>query len=355
MGLFTQEAKTDYNVPVELRMAEDAAKSQRKFTDTYLDPAIKENIGYESPRMKMKALTSGVDLTDGKAVQKVFMELQAMDPQEANGWLQSIKPVIAQHLDSIKIKDASLKSDILANKGNVNAQWTGLAMPQYIAAKTKELFEIHGVEGAGVPTLELFRSRLKDLGLEKADANRVYQDLAKALEAEEKAWKIRNQTRDFTGKTGVAEPDANTSNAFSDPATNSDSITSNILGSSGTPGISQINTEASALDTLITDPKSKASSDLRDKLKATFQVIDNSGLKKSEFNMSKKELTNENKLDALRDWLGNGNVTTSAAQRYFTANPKEFANFEKKPLLWFFTKIRPADKTDYSAYSIIGN
>jgi hypothetical protein len=334
MGLFTKEEKVDYNVPLSLRMKATADKTQQRFTDTYLDPAIKENIGYESPRMKMKALTSGVDLTNGKKVQETFLALQAIDPQEAQGWLQSIKPVIAQHLDSIKIKDASLKSDILANKGNVNAHWTGLAMPQYIAAKTKELFEIHGVEGAGVPTLELFRSRLKDLGLEKADANRVYQDLAKALKAEEKDWKIRNQTRDFTGKAVVAEPDDNTSNEFDDPANNSDSITSNILGSSGTPGIRQIDPEASGF--VRGAQGLNAAAQVRKRVNDLASSISPAIFGSLTLSVEEEKLNDRRK--PAYAWF------TSKGRDYFLKHPQQLVAASKGPLAWFEAKAAKMKK-----------
>ena len=109
MGLFTQEAKTDYSVPLFARLAAKNKQSQRQFTDQYLDPFIKENIGYESPRMKMKSIAQGVDLSDGKAVQKAYMEIQAINPQEAQGWLESIKPVIALQLESLKLKSKTIK------------------------------------------------------------------------------------------------------------------------------------------------------------------------------------------------------------------------------------------------------
>jgi len=355
MGLFTQEPKTDYSVPIELRMMEDASKSQRKFTDTYLDPAIKDNIGYESPRMKMKSITANVDLTDGKAVQKAWLALQAMDPAEATGWLESIKPVLSQQLSSIKIKDANLKSDILANKGSVNAEWTGRAMPQYISNETKKLYEIYGLEDTpGVPTMALFRQSLKDLNVEKAERNRIYQGLAKLVSAEEKLWKTANQVRDFDGQA-VSTPDKGNANAFSDETTNPESITSNVLGSQNTPGITQDDSEASAIDQLIAGAADKQGLELQSRLTAAADSIDSKASKKFEFNMTKTERTNENKIDALRDWLGNGRVITSKSFQYFKTNPKEIKNFEKNPLLWFFTKIRPSDKTDYSQYKIIGN
>jgi hypothetical protein len=109
MGLFNREEKTDYSVPLFERMAVKNEASQRQFADTYIDPAIKNNLGYESPRMKMKAITKDVDLSDGKAVQEVFMQLQAINPREASSWLSSVKPIINQHIEQQKMSATSSK------------------------------------------------------------------------------------------------------------------------------------------------------------------------------------------------------------------------------------------------------
>ena len=116
MGLFNREEKTDYSVPLFERMAVKNEASQRQFADTYIDPAIKNNLGYESPRMKMKAITKDVDLSDGKAVQEVFMQLQAINPREASSWLSSVKPIINQHIEQQKISATSSKPNTSQEK-----------------------------------------------------------------------------------------------------------------------------------------------------------------------------------------------------------------------------------------------
>ena len=88
------EEKTDYNVPVELRMAQDAAKSQRQFTDTYLDPWIKDTFGYESSRTKIKSIAANVDFGNGRDVQRAYQAIQAIDPQEARDWIKSMRPFL---------------------------------------------------------------------------------------------------------------------------------------------------------------------------------------------------------------------------------------------------------------------
>jgi hypothetical protein len=59
--------------------------------------------------MKMKAITKDVDLSDGKAVQEVFMQLQAINPREASSWLSSVKPIINQHIEQQKMSATSSK------------------------------------------------------------------------------------------------------------------------------------------------------------------------------------------------------------------------------------------------------
>lgn len=88
------EEKTDYSVPIELRMYEDASKSQRQFTDTHLDPWLKDTFGYESSRTKIKSITANVDFGNGRDVQKAYQAIQAIDSQEALAWLKSMRPFL---------------------------------------------------------------------------------------------------------------------------------------------------------------------------------------------------------------------------------------------------------------------
>jgi hypothetical protein len=51
----------------------------------------------------MKAIAANTDLSDGKAVQKTFNTLMSMNPESANAWLKSVKPVIDQHIEQQKL------------------------------------------------------------------------------------------------------------------------------------------------------------------------------------------------------------------------------------------------------------
>lgn len=321
MGLFTQEAKTDYNVPVELRMAEDAAKSQRKFTDTYLDPAIKENIGYESPRMKMKALTSGVDLTDGKAVQKVFMELQAMDPQEANGWLQSIKPVIAQHLDSIKIKESQLKFTKTKNKPLIDQRWSLEGKPNFILSHVTTNFA--GLEGA--------------------------EDLQAAIAKEPKRAEffvnsfLNSMDKDSDKKALSAEYKANLKAAkttYSDFWGGKDNLDADLKAKPTTKNVKlkDTGTATTAPDAFHTaDPSKSQLSQGFNAMRATAKLRDAlEDIRVSlytftpEFLMTDAELVKENLDDEVGDWISSGDAfahfkaKSPAALKAFQANPASY-------------------------------
>ena len=126
------------------------------------------------------------------------------------------------------------------------------------------------------------------------------------------------------------------------------------LGTQDTPGITQVDMEASAIDKVLNPPIAQAAEDLKGILSNTFSTIDVQGSDKSEYDMTKTERTKENKLDALRDFLGNGSILTSSAHQYFSKNPKELVNFNKNPMMWFMKNVSPKGY-DYSEYNLLGN
>ena len=89
-------------VPEFLKYRQMAARGAQELGDATA-PWIKENLGYESPQRKMKAIAANTDLSDGKAVQKTFNALMQMNPRSAQQWLQSVKPVINQHIEQQKM------------------------------------------------------------------------------------------------------------------------------------------------------------------------------------------------------------------------------------------------------------
>lgn len=325
MGLFTQE-KTDYSVPIELRMYEDAKKSQRQFTDTYLDPAIKENIGYESPRMKMKALTKDVDLTDGKAVQKVFMELQSIDPEQAEGWLQSIKPVITQHLDSIKIKTAQLKFTKTKNKPLIKQRWSLLGRPNFMEVYATT--NLAGLEGhadlvaalQGAPAnkksfiMNAFLNKIPEEADGKAHRANYKSQLKEAETIFMDTW-LSKETLDSPVPTG---DERNTGPLKLTPAPTAPAYY--------TPdgGTSQIAQDLAA---------QRASVGLRDELyaiRASFYTL------MPEFLMTDAELAKEDLDDEVGDWIASGEART-----HFTSRPpKALAKFKANPVEYYQTVIK---------------
>ncbi len=324
MGLFTKEEKVDYNVPLSLRMKATADKTQQQFTDTYLDPAIKENIGYESPRMKMKALTSGVDLTDGKAVQKVFMELQAMDPQEANGWLQSIKPVIAQHLDSIKIKESQLKFTKTKNKPLIDQRWSLEGKPNFILSHVTTNFA--GLEGA--------------------------EDLQAAIAKEPKRAEffvnsfLNSMDKDSDKKALSAEYKANLKAAkttYSDYWGGKDNLDVDLKAKPTTKNVKlkDTGTDTTAPDAFHTaDPsKSQLSQGLSSfaasaRMRETLSTV-NAQLTgfMPEFLMTDSELEAENVKDDIQDWIMDGGAETW----FKTKSPQALGAFKSDPVKYWKT------------------
>jgi hypothetical protein len=331
MGLFTQEAKTDYNVPVELRMAEDAAKSQRKFTDTYLDPAIKENIGYESPRMKMKALTSGVDLTNGKKVQETFLALQAIDPQEAQGWLQSIKPVIAQQLDSLKIKEAQLKFTKTKNKPLITQRWNLEGKGNFIKSHVATNFA--GLEGAeDLATAIKAEPERADFYV-NAFLNKMEKGSDKAaLKAEYKAKlkKANTAYMEFWGGKDLTEKTTPTSTSKRNRGA--------LKPTTGTV------TEADVAPEYVGDPEKSQLSQgitklgINNKIQSTLSHVATSfSTIMPNFLMTDKELVEEERNDLVVDWIHLEGFD------YFKAKgAKELAKFKANPVEYYERVIKKA-------------
>ena len=329
MGLFTQEPKTDYSVPIELRMMEDASKSQRKFTDTYLDPAIKDNIGYESPRMKMKSITANVDLTDGKAVQKAWLALQAIDPTEATGWLESIKPVLSQQLNSIKIKEADLKFTKTKNKPLVTQRWNLLGRPNFISRYAETA--LGGLEGQEdlVAALQIAPTEQKEFIINSflnkipKENNGVAHkaDFKKKLkEANTNFIERRSSDADF-GKD--LEPE---------PGTGKRNVTRKGKGTS-TPASPYFTSDPEQNQLMQGINANRAKSSLSQKLSEISRSF--IGFK-PEFLMTDAELELENRRDEVQDWIIDGGAKT----HFLNKAPTELAKFKADPVQYYETVIK---------------
>lgn len=327
MGLFTQD-KVDYNIPVEQRMLDRAAKSQRQFTDTYLDPAIKENIGYESPRMKMKALTKGVDLTDGKKVQETFLALQAIDPQEALGWLESIKPVIAQQLTSLKIKEADLKFTQAKNKPLVKQRWSLQGRPNFITSYAETA--LAGLEGQEdlVAALKTAPPEQKEFlinaflnKIPKENDGAAYKtDYKNKLKAASTAYlDLWGSRKDLDGDLEFNGTQRNTGGLKSTADKNTPDPTSKEPLYKQAPQQSQLRQAAGAISTDFN-------------LWKELQSVEGSltGFM-PEFLMTDKELELENRRDSVGDWISDG----KAHDYFLKAGAKELAKFKANPVEYY--------------------
>jgi hypothetical protein len=102
MGMFdTPTPQIDMSKPLHIRSKEQLLGSVDELADATA-PWVKENLGYESPERKMKSIASKADLADGNSVQEAFTAIQAINPDIAIKWLNSIKPAIKQQMDRKK-------------------------------------------------------------------------------------------------------------------------------------------------------------------------------------------------------------------------------------------------------------
>jgi hypothetical protein len=330
MGLFTQEPKTDYSVPLFERLAVQNEKSQRQFTDMYLDPAIKENIGYESPRMKMKTLTQGVDLTDGKKVQETFLALQAIDPQQAIGWLESIKPVIAQQLDSLKIKSAQLKFTKSKNKPLITQRWNLEGRPNFITEHATTA--LAGLEGHAdlVASLAITPNDQKEFII-NSFLNKISKEndgKARIADYKKKLKEANTNYMEFWGGKDLTEK-------TTEPGTGSKRTTK--LIPTPPPGADDDSTnlyKVNPKQSQIRQGFGKISSDME--LWKALQGVqgDLTGFM-PEFLMTDAELEIEDKRDAIGDWIDEG----EAAIHFKKYPSSEFYKFKQDPIKYWDTVI----------------
>ena len=139
MGMFdTPTPQIDMSKPLHIRSKEQLLGSVDELADATA-PWVKENLGYESPERKMKSIASNADLTDGNSVQEAFKSIQAINPELAIKWLNSIRPVIQQQLDSLKIKSEQLKFTKSKNKPLITQRWNLEGKGNFILSHLSEL------------------------------------------------------------------------------------------------------------------------------------------------------------------------------------------------------------------------
>ncbi len=78
-----------------------------------------------------------------------------------------------------------------------------------------------------------------------------------------------------------------------------------------------------------------------------------------EFLLSAKDREAENKMDEITYWLGgqgNIGISGSKANAYFSKYPEQYAEFDKNPIEWYYSKGPGKNsKKDYAKYSLFGN
>jgi hypothetical protein len=232
----------------------------------------------------------------------------------------------------LQLSKLQTEQDILSNKGDVNAVWTGVAKPNYINEQTRALFEIYDIDSDGVPTMALFRKILKDKSGEKpAEIRSIIGELSKKIIGEEKNWKTRNQTKQF-GETSkvkpitpiIPPPGSELKDPPSDDAT---STTGTGIGYMNLENVPQVDEDRSQFIQSIQE--SKASGNVAGRLTSIFWKYHSF---EPEFMMSDKDLDVENDRDDVQDWVYGG--IQSEAYNWFKLkeNAHKLPLFEKDPI-----------------------
>ena len=119
MGMFDRATpKIDLATPEHIQRQQRLMGSAEEMADTVVAPWLKDATGYESESNQLKRIASETDLSNSKAVQNTYNTILAKNPQAANSWLKSVKPVIDQHIATQK---ASAGSPVKAKEAHLQA------------------------------------------------------------------------------------------------------------------------------------------------------------------------------------------------------------------------------------------
>lgn len=233
---------------------------------------------------------------------------------------------------SLKLQKMETEQNILENKADVNAHWTGVAMPNYINKYSQETLGLQGYEGPGLNTEGQVHKWLKDNVEDKSYRNQLWTQFRDAVKKEEKNWKVRNQTRDFdvaVTKKAVEDGSTETSDTgLKDPSIVQQEVRQPTTGAGyeAQPGLTQVDPERSQFRQFHQALEAKQQvKDRLDNVWGSFHSF------VPEFLMSDAELEAENERDAVQDWIGTGGEGLD----FFLANPKEIPKFEKDPIGYY--------------------
>jgi hypothetical protein len=103
MGMFDYNTGYSEGLTPGQRARRRADQSEQQLVDRQISPLVEKHTGYVSPKVQLQRMASQTDLRDGRAVQKTYNAILAKNPTAAQKWLESIKPIITQHIEQQKL------------------------------------------------------------------------------------------------------------------------------------------------------------------------------------------------------------------------------------------------------------
>lgn len=122
MGMFDRATpKIDLATPEHIQRQQRLMGSAEEMADTVVAPWLKDATGYESESNQLKRIASETDLSNGKAVQNTYNTILAKNPQAAQAWLTSVKPVITANIEQQKLASSAKGTPAKAKEAHLQA------------------------------------------------------------------------------------------------------------------------------------------------------------------------------------------------------------------------------------------
>ncbi len=108
MGMFDYNTGYSEGLTPGQRARRRADQSEQQLVERQISPFVEKHTGYVSPKVQLQRMAAQTDLSDGQAVQETYTAILAKNPKSAQKWLESIKPVINQHIEQQKLAASAL-------------------------------------------------------------------------------------------------------------------------------------------------------------------------------------------------------------------------------------------------------
>ncbi len=194
MGMFDYNTGYSEGLTPGQRARRRADQAEQQLVDRQISPFVEKHTGYVSPKTQLKRMAAKTDLSDGQAVQQTYNAILAKNPTAAKKWLESVKPIIQQHIEQQqiaatakgKVPDERKQQLIDAEKGEVKAANIANLFGVADTVERKEQF-LNVLNKQGLANTNLYKETQNQINILKSSGFKAGKQ--KSLEEHRKAEK----------------------------------------------------------------------------------------------------------------------------------------------------------------------